>query len=94
MQIQQRLTAHLTIHRLSFLFNAIPRNSALRLAVYETLVRQTSSHDKVELLQITPESIERWTSEWTITPERKFDFLRLLVEVFEKAGQLYVFSLV
>ncbi|KAF9651741.1 PCI-domain-containing protein [Thelephora ganbajun] len=72
---------------LSFLFNAIPRNSALRLTVYETLIRQASSHDKVELLQIAPESIERWTSEWAITPEQKFGFLRLLVEVFEKAGQ-------
>ncbi|KAF9782189.1 hypothetical protein BJ322DRAFT_1111072 [Thelephora terrestris] len=73
---------------LSSLFNAIPRNSALRLTVYETLIRQASSHDKVELLQITPESIEKWTSEWAITPEQKFGFLRLLAEVFEKAGQL------
>ena len=79
----------LTVQRLSFLFNAIPRNSALRLTVYDALVRQASSHDKVELLQITPESIERWTSEWNITLEQKFDLLRLLAEAFEKAGQLY-----
>ena len=78
--------------RLSFLFNAIPRNSALRLTVYDTLVRQASSHDKAELLQISPESIERWMSEWTITAEQKFDFLRLLAEVFRKAGQLYALS--
>jgi len=64
----------------------------LRHTVYDTLIRQASSHDKVELLQITPESIEKWTSEWAITPEQKFDFLRLLAEVFEKAGQLYGFS--
>ena len=31
-------------------------------------------------------------SEWAITPEQKFDFLRLLAEVFEEAGQLYGFS--
>ena len=31
-------------------------------------------------------------SEWAITPEQKFDFLRLLVEVFEEDGQLYGFS--
>jgi translation initiation factor 3 subunit M len=84
----------LTIQRLSSLFNAIPRNSALRLTVYDTLIRQASSHDKVELLQITPESVERWTSEWAITPEQKSDFLRLLVGVFEKAGQLYPFPCV
>lgn len=84
----------MTIQRLSSLFNAIPRNSALRLTVYDTLIRQASSHDKVELLQITPESVERWTSEWAITPEQKSDFLRLLVEVFEKAGQLYPFPCV
>ena len=78
--------------RLSFLFNSIPRNSALRLTVYDALVRQASSHDKVELLQITPESIEIWTSEWNITLEQKFDLLRLLAEAFEKAGQLYAFS--
>ena len=41
------------------------------------------------LLQITPESVERWTSEWAIAPQQKFDFLRLLAEVFGKAGQLY-----
>jgi translation initiation factor 3 subunit M len=73
---------------LSFLFNATPRNSVLRLTIYETLIRHAASHDKVELLQITPESIERWTSEWDISPEQKFEFTRLLVEVFEKAGQL------
>ena len=41
---------------------------------------------------MTPESIERWTSEWAITPKQKFDFSRLLAEVFEEAGQLYGFS--
>ena len=92
LNVRRCLRAHLTVQRLSFLFNAIPRNSALRLTVYDTLVRQASSHDKVELLQITPESIERWTSEWNIVLEQKFDLLRLLAEAFGKAGQLYAFS--
>ena len=92
MQVRWCLRACLTVQRLSFLFNAIPRNSALRLTVYDALVRQASSHDKVDLLQITPESIERWTSEWNIAPGQKFDLLRLLAEAFEKAGQLYAHS--
>ncbi|KAI9000684.1 PCI-domain-containing protein [Trametes punicea] len=72
---------------LSNLFNSIPRRSPLRLSVYETLLEYASAHDELELLGISQTEVDKWLSEWEVSPEEKSGFLKLLVHAFAKAGQ-------
>ncbi|RDB19879.1 Eukaryotic translation initiation factor 3 subunit M [Hypsizygus marmoreus] len=72
---------------LSNLFNAIPRTSPLRLAVYNTLLEIASSTDDLETLQLTRGDVEKWLSEWDISPAEKSAFLKTIVDAFEKADK-------
>ncbi|KAI0722590.1 PCI-domain-containing protein [Earliella scabrosa] len=72
---------------LSNLFNAIPRRSALRLPVYKTLLELASGNDELDTLGLSQSDVEKWLSEWEVSPEEKSDFLKLLVDAFQKAGQ-------
>ncbi|KDQ64446.1 hypothetical protein JAAARDRAFT_28075 [Jaapia argillacea MUCL 33604] len=81
---------------LSNLFNGIPRKSPLRLPVYNTLLEIAVSHDELDVLHISRSDVEKWTSEWDITPEEKSKFLKSIADAFAKAGQLetaYEYSL-
>ncbi|KAI9064881.1 PCI-domain-containing protein [Trametes sanguinea] len=71
---------------LATLFNSIPRRSPLRLTVYQTLLEFASSNDDLELLGISQTEVDKWLSEWEISPEEKSGFLKLLVHAFAKAG--------
>ncbi|KAI0638546.1 PCI-domain-containing protein [Trametes polyzona] len=71
---------------LSNLFNAIPRRSALRLSVYQTLLEFASANDELEYLGISQTEVDRWLSEWDVSAEEKSGFLKLLVHAFTKAG--------
>lgn len=79
-----------SIRRLSNLFNAIPRTSPLRLSVYNTLLQIAITNDDLEVLHISKPDVEKWLSEWEISPEEKSDFLKTLVDAFAKAGQEFV----
>ncbi|KAH9899504.1 PCI-domain-containing protein [Cubamyces lactineus] len=71
---------------LSNLFNSIPRRSALRLSVYQTLLEFASANDELEILGITQTEVDKWLSEWEISSEEKSGFLKLLVHAFAKAA--------
>ena len=73
--------------RLSNLFNALPRQSGLRLPVYKTLLELASANDELDTLGLSQSDVEKWLSEWDVSPEEKSAFLKLLVDVFQKAGQ-------
>ena len=75
---------------LSNLFNTLPRESALRPPVYKALLEVASSNDELHVLQVSRGDVEKWLKEWDVTPAEKSAFLETLVEVFSKAGQLYV----
>ncbi|KAI0371602.1 PCI-domain-containing protein [Pilatotrama ljubarskyi] len=71
---------------LTNLFNSIPRRSALRLHVYQTLLEFASANDELDLLGINQIEVDRWLSEWEVSPEEKSGFLKLLVHAFTKSG--------
>lgn len=83
----RRWHTHTASCRLSNLFNAIPRQSGLRLPVYKTLLDLASANDEIDILGIDQAEVDKWLSEWDISSEDKSAFLKLLVDAFQKAGQ-------
>ena len=49
------------------------------------LVQLASANDELEQLQFSEAEVERWLSEWAISPEEKSAYLKTLVDVFEQA---------
>lgn len=81
---------------LSNLFNAIPQTSSLRLAIYNTLLDLATANGELEVLQLSRADVEKWLSEWEITPDEKSAFLKRIVDAYQKAAQpaiAYEFSL-
>lgn len=76
--------------RLSNLFNAIPQTSSLRLAIYNTLLDLATANGELEVLQLSRADVEKWLSEWEITPDEKSAFLKRIVDAYQKAAQPYV----
>ena len=92
MQVQSHLMiVNITlIHyivRLSNLFNATPRQSPLRLPVYDALLRVASSNDNLEVLGLTQADVEKWLGEWKISSEDKSVFLKSIVDAYAAAGE-------
>lgn len=82
---------------LANLFNSIPRNSPLRLAVYNTLLALATSNDDLDILKLSRADVEKWLSEWNISQDEKSTFLKSIVDAYAKAGELtasYEYSLV
>lgn len=75
------------VFRLSNLFNATPRQSALRLSVYNTLLRIAASNHELEVLGLSRTDVEKWLLEWQISPAEKSAFLKYIVDAFAKADQ-------
>ncbi|KAF9464796.1 hypothetical protein BDZ94DRAFT_1307517 [Collybia nuda] len=74
-------------HILSNLFNAIPRTSPLRLAVYDTLLKIAVTNDDLEALRLSRTDVEKWLSEWDVSLEKKSEFLKSIVDAHEQSGQ-------
>ncbi|KAL4247025.1 translation initiation factor 3 subunit M [Abortiporus biennis] len=72
----------------SNLFNTIPRHSGLRFVVHKCLVEIASSNDELEQLQLTRADVDKWLSEWNISAEDKSAYLKTLVDVYEKSGDV------
>lgn len=72
---------------ISNLFNAIPRNSPLRLTVYQTLLQIATSKDELDVLELTKSDVEKWLSEWEVSEEEKASFLKSIVDAYIKAEQ-------
>ncbi|KAM5534416.1 hypothetical protein V8D89_011883 [Ganoderma adspersum] len=72
---------------LSNLFNAIPRQSGLRLPVYQTLLALASANDDLDALGLSQSEVEKWLSEWEVTPEEKSGFVKLIVDAYKKSRQ-------
>lgn len=76
--------------RLSNLFNALPRNSSLRLSVYKTILQIAVADDSINILHLSRSDVEKWTNEWDISPEDKSAFLENIVDAYAKSNQLCV----
>ncbi|KAJ7724888.1 hypothetical protein B0H16DRAFT_287975 [Mycena metata] len=72
---------------LSNLFNAIPRKSPLRLAVYTNLLDLATANGELDALQLARIDVEKWLQEWDISSEEKSAFLKTIRDAYEKAGQ-------
>ncbi|KAF5363986.1 hypothetical protein D9756_000250 [Leucocoprinus leucothites] len=72
---------------LSNLFNAIPQISPLRLTVYGVILNLASSNDQLDTLQLQRPTVEKWLTEWQISPEEKSSFLKSIVDAFASADQ-------
>ncbi|KAK0461800.1 uncharacterized protein EV420DRAFT_129738 [Desarmillaria tabescens] len=72
---------------LSNLFNTLLRTSPLRYLVYNSLLDTALSTDGVEVLQLSRAEVEKWLSEWDISPEEKSTFLKSIVDAYAKSGQ-------
>lgn len=83
----RRRHTYAALCRLSNLFNALPRQSGLRLPVYKTLLELASANDEIDILGIDQTEVDKWLSEWDISSEEKSAFLKLIVDAFQKADQ-------
>ncbi|KAJ7167617.1 hypothetical protein C8R46DRAFT_1093603 [Mycena filopes] len=72
---------------LSNLFNAIPRKSPLRFAVYTKLLDLATANDELDALQLARIDVEKWLQEWDISSEEKSAFLKTIADAYEKSGQ-------
>jgi translation initiation factor 3 subunit M len=61
--------------------------SALRLLVYQTLLRIACSNHELEVLELSRADVEKWLKEWRISPEQKSTFLKSIVDAFAEADQ-------
>ena len=77
--------------RLSNLFNALPRNSSLRLTVYTSLLEFAVANEELDALQLTRSDVEKWLLEWNISSEEKNAFLKTIATAYEKSGQPYAY---
>jgi translation initiation factor 3 subunit M len=75
---------------MSNLFNALPRRSALRPVVYYALLNIALANDQLDVLKLSGSDVERWLTEWDISPEEKSIFWKTLVDAHTKTDQLYV----
>ena len=73
---------------LSNLFNALPRTSPLRLLVYQSLLATATTHDDIDVLELTKEDVEKWVSEWDVSIDEKAAFLKSIVDAYAKADEL------
>jgi translation initiation factor 3 subunit M len=72
---------------ISNLFNATPRNSALRLPIYTALLQVAAANGELETLRLTRKDVEQWLQEWDISGEERSQFLRSIVDAFIQSGQ-------
>lgn len=80
----------------SNLFNTLPQTSPLRLLVYQSLLATATAHDDIDVLELKKENVEKWISEWDISPDEKAIFLKSIVDAYAKVDQLttsYEYSL-
>lgn len=84
------MTKSYALGRLSNLFNALPRKSPLRLAVYTNLLDLATANDGLDTLQLARIDVEKWLREWDISSEEKSTFLKTLADAYEKSGELCV----
>ncbi|KAJ3572262.1 hypothetical protein NP233_g3202 [Leucocoprinus birnbaumii] len=71
----------------SNLFNAIPQTSPLRLTVYTVILNLASTTEQLETLRLQRSTVEKWLTEWQISPEEKSAFLKSLLDAFTSADQ-------
>ncbi|KAF8313156.1 uncharacterized protein EI90DRAFT_3144149 [Cantharellus anzutake] len=82
---------------LSNIFNALPRQSPIRLQVYNALFSLATSNKELDTIQVNKSTVDRWLSEWDVSPDEKGTFLKSLAIAFEQAGDAttsysYLFS--
>ncbi|KAJ4479179.1 hypothetical protein J3R30DRAFT_3475092 [Lentinula aciculospora] len=73
---------------LSNLFNALPRNSSLRLSVYNTILQIAVADDSINALRLSRSDVEKWLDEWDISPEDRSAFLKSIVDAYARLNQL------
>ncbi|KIK67678.1 hypothetical protein GYMLUDRAFT_36413 [Collybiopsis luxurians FD-317 M1] len=82
---------------LSNLFNATPRNSALRPSVYSVILQIAVANNSIDALHLTHSDVEKWLDEWEISSDQKSAFLKSIVDAYTKLEQLtraYEYSLI
>ncbi|KAF8204770.1 PCI domain-containing protein [Pholiota molesta] len=52
-----------------------------------TLIQIATSKDDLDVLELTKSDVEKWLSEWEISPEEKSAFLKSIVDAYVKAEQ-------
>lgn len=75
---------------LSNLFNTLPRTSALRLSVYQSLLALADSNENLNALGLQISDVEKWLSEWEISDATKASFLKSITDAYTKTEQPYV----
>ncbi|KZP00225.1 PCI-domain-containing protein [Calocera viscosa TUFC12733] len=77
---------------ISNLFNAAPRNSAVRLHAYKALLNVAADNGEISLLQVPKSDVEGWLDEWDVSVEQKAELLEQIAEALEKSGQPYAYT--
>ena len=55
--------------------------------MYKNLLELACANDETHVLGLTLPEVEKWLSEWEISSEEKSDFLKLIVDVFQKTDE-------
>jgi translation initiation factor 3 subunit M len=55
--------------------------------VYSVILELASTNDQLDILQLQYPTVEKWLTEWQISPEEKSIFLKSLTDAFTSAGQ-------
>lgn len=61
--------------------------------MYSAILNYASSSDQLDTLQLQRPTVEKWLTEWKISPEDKSTFLKSLVDTFTSADQACVLTL-
>lgn len=72
----------IAVCRMSNLFNALPRTTSLRYLVYSSLLDLALKNNGIDILHLSRSEIEKWLSDWDITPEEKSKFLSTVVQAY------------
>jgi len=56
----------------------------LRLQIYTTLLQVAGANGDFEIVTLTKSDVERWLKEWDVSDEEKGQFLKTIIDTFEK----------
>ena len=57
------------------------------MLVYRTLLELASANDDIDVLGLSQSEVDKWLSEWEVTPEEKSSFVKLIVDAYKKSEQ-------
>ena len=55
------------------------------MTVYKSLLELASANDELDVLGLSQTEVEKWLSEWEVSSDEKSNFLKSIVDAYQKA---------